>query len=67
MELDYIKPENFEEFIINQGKRDLPDFIYEIDELNNYNYEFNEIIPPEIEKDKHQNLINAIKISFLIL
>lgn len=61
MELDYIKPENFEEFIINQGKRDLPDFIYEIDELNNYNYEFNEIIPPEIEKDKHQNLINAIK------
>ena len=52
---------NIEEFILSQGNRDLPDFLNKIDELINYNYEFEDLIPNEINEDKHEILIESLK------
>ena len=51
----------YEEFIISQGNRKLPDFLNEINELNNYNYEFEELIPSEIDTNKQKLLIDSLK------
>ena len=52
---------NIEEFILSQGNRDLPDFLNKIDELINYNYEFEDLFPNEINEDKHEILIESLK------
>ena len=61
LELENIPIDDFEEFIISQGKRKLPDFLNEIEELNNYKYEFEELIPAEIDANKHGLLIESLK------
>lgn len=61
LELENISIEDYEEFIINQGNRKLPDFLNEIDELNNYKYEFEELIPSEIDTNKQKLLIDSLK------
>ncbi len=61
LELENISIEDYEEFIISQGNRKLPDFLNEINELNNYNYEFEELIPSEIDTNKQKLLIDSLK------
>ncbi len=61
LELENISIDEFEEFIISQGNRTLPDFLNEIDELNNYNYKFEELIPAKIDVNKHELLIESLK------
>ena len=61
IEFENIKTGNFEEFILNQGKRKLPDFLFEIKELNNYEYEFDEIIPQDINEDKQEILNKSLR------
>ena len=61
LELENISIEDYEEFIISQGNRKLPDFLNEINELNNYNYEFEELIPSEIYTNKQKLLIDSLK------
>lgn len=61
LELENISIEDYEEFIISQGNRKLHDFLNEINELNNYNYEFEELIPSEIDTNKQKLLIDSLK------
>ena len=61
LELENIPLNDFEEFIISQGNRKLPDFLNEIDELNNYNYKFEELIPDELNSNQHDLLIDSLK------
>ena len=61
LKLENISIEDFEEFIINQGKRKLPDFLNEINELTEYNYDFEELIPTEIDENKNEILIDSLK------
>lgn len=60
-ELEKKDSKNIEKFLITQGNRDLPAFLNEIEELINYNYEFDKLIPPEIDKDKQEILIDSLK------
>lgn len=56
---------SFEEFVISNGKTTLPDFLRDISEINNYEYDFADLIPDEIDEAKHDILTMSLKNIFL--
>ena len=54
--LENMDCESFEEFVISNGKTTLPDFINDIPEINDYEYDFADIIPDDIDESKHDIL-----------
>ncbi|MBE6503980.1 MAG: hypothetical protein E7Z76_06840 [Methanobrevibacter sp.] len=63
--LENMDCESFEEFVISNGKTTLPDFINDIPEINDYEYDFADIIPDDIDESKHDILTKSLKNIFL--
>ena len=63
--LENMDCESFEEFVISNGNTTLPDFINDIPEINDYEYDFADIIPDDIDESKHDILTKSLKNIFL--
>ena len=63
--LENMDCESFEEFVISNGKTTLPDFINDIPEINDYEYDFADIIPDDIDESERDILTRSLKNIFL--